>query len=76
MLNNCLIKEDYKRINFKEILEILDPDLTADFKQSSFYHNDFKDKLITRKNKSEVSTATTVSIQIREPDMGNSDNYM
>ena len=49
LMNKCLVKEDYKRIGFKEILDILDPELTSDFKQTSYYHNEFKKKLFKRK---------------------------
>ena len=53
-MNQCMIFEDHKRINFKEILDVLDPDLKCDFKQKSFYHNEFKKKqTIKRKPSSE-----------------------
>jgi hypothetical protein len=45
-----MLKEDHKRICFKEILDILDPDLTNDFKQTSYYHNEYKKKYTKRKN--------------------------
>ena len=45
-----MLKEDYKRIGFKEILDILDPDLTNDFKQASYYHNEHRKKYSKRKN--------------------------
>jgi hypothetical protein len=45
-----MLKEDYKRIGFKEILDIFDPDLTNDFKQTSYYHNEYKKKYSKRKN--------------------------
>ena len=44
-----MISEEYKRISFKEILDILEPDLESDFKQNSYYHNDFNKKLIKKK---------------------------
>ena len=44
-----MVIEDFKRISFKEVIEILDPELTCDFKQSSYYHNEFKSKLAKRK---------------------------
>ena len=49
-----MIMEDYKRISFKEIIEILEPDLSSDFKATSFFHNDFK-KRQTKKVKSNES---------------------
>ena len=41
--------EEYKRPSFKDILGVLEPDHDIDFKQSSYYHNDFKKKLATTK---------------------------
>jgi hypothetical protein len=43
-----MMSEDYNRIGFKEILDILDPNLASDFKQSSYYHNEFKVKTAKR----------------------------
>ena len=87
-----MASKDYERPSFKEILDILDPDLSAEFKKSSYYHNDFRKKLFNKDNPSshnhnrgkklvDVSGPQNVneilnSIKIVEPFIGNSDNYM
>jgi hypothetical protein len=82
LLEKCFIREEYKRANFKEILDIIDPDMTVDFKQSSFYHNEYKTKQLKKKQAYEnealhnKSIDLLTSIQILEPMIGNSDNYM
>jgi hypothetical protein len=72
-----MITEDYKRISFKEIIEILDPDLTCDLKQTSYYHNDFKNKLVKKKQQlfSPVDNALN---EIKKSDLNfcDFDNYM
>lgn len=78
-----MITQEYERIDFKTILDILDPDLGVDFKQTSYYHNDFKNKLLRKKlddlnsvnNRSTINTLFE-SIKILEPYVGDSDNYM
>jgi hypothetical protein len=73
------VKEEYKRANFKEILDILDPDMTVDFKQNSFYHNDYKTRLMKKKNletEKNNSVDFLTSVHILDPIVGNSDNYM
>ena len=59
LVNQCMMSEDYKRIGFKEILDILDPDLASDFKQTSYYHNEFKVKLAKRKRLQTTSSAVS-----------------
>lgn len=74
-----MIVEDYKRINFKDILDILDPDLASDFKQTSYFHNDFKRKLAKRKvdiSIKQVANDHENEIKIADPCIGDSDNYM
>lgn len=82
-----MIAKDNERASFKEILDILDPDLSADFKQSSYYHNDYKKKLFSRTtnaNRKKFDAQSSPndineildSIKIVEPFIGNSDNYM
>jgi hypothetical protein len=79
IFNKCTTIEDFKRISFKEIVDILDPDLEAEFKQTSFYHNDFKRKLIKKKidrcSTIARSNTITTSITIADPQI-DSDNYM
>lgn len=74
--------EDYKRLSFKEILDILDPDLTNDFKQTSYYHNEFKNKVIKKKaekqkqlESNEKTLNDPILNKIADPS-GDSDNYM
>lgn len=69
-----MIKEDYKRADFKDLLAFLDPDLTADFKQTSYYHNEFIKKS-TSGDKSESQSTHSIAIN-RVVCAGNSDNYM
>lgn len=44
IFNKCMVGKDYERPSFKEILDVLDPDLSPDFKQTSYYHNEFRKK--------------------------------
>lgn len=75
---------DYERASFKEILDILDPDLDPDFKQSSYYHNEFRLRLFNKSARSSIGRKKCDqsvgeildSIKIVEPFIGNSDNYM
>ena len=76
--------EDYKRLSFKEILDILDPDLKNDFKQTSYYHNEFKNKVIKKKaekqkqlesNEKTLNGFDPILNKIADPS-GDSDNYM
>lgn len=78
LLNKCMQTEDYKRIGFKEIIEILDPDLTCDFKQTSYYHNEFKNKLAKKKQQQQQQFAekSLDEFQKAEPDLCVFDNYM
>ncbi len=77
-----MIWEDYKRASFKEILEILDPDLTCDFKHTSFYHNEYVTKLLSKKKVQDSASqesnllSNQNKVKIAEPEIGNSDNYM
>ena len=78
LFNKCLIREDFKRISFKEILDILDPDLTNDFKESSYYHNEFRKK-INKKRQEQKLTLNDKLIDVnivKEPSFGDLDNYM
>lgn len=70
-----MITEDYKRICFKDILDILDPDLTCDFKQNSYYHTEFRKKCQKRKISNNI-VEKKIQITIAEPYIGDSDNYM
>lgn len=83
--NKCLVTEDYKRLSFKEIIEILDPDLTCDFKQTSYYHNEYKNKLAKKKQQLQLFTAAPSSAgkektldEIKKEDLNfcDFDNYM
>lgn len=76
LLNKCMQTEDYKRIGFKEIIEILDPDLTCDFKQTSYYHNEFKNKLAKKKQQQQFAEKSLDEFQKAEPDFCVFDNYM
>ena len=79
-----MITKEHDRASFKEILDILDPDLSAQFKQTSYYHNDFRTKICESSRKNSVSNPLAnnnvneilASIKILEPFIGNSDNYM
>ncbi len=77
-----MIKEDYKRIGFKEILDILDPDLTSDFKQTSYYHNDFKRRITKRKNTQSSQDTVITELQFEKSQIHianptiDLDNYM
>ena len=75
-----MVYEDFKRMGFKEILDILDPDLTCDFKASSFYHNEFRKKQACKKQESSVSEKKKADlIKIADPQLkcgGEFDNYM
>lgn len=79
IFNKCMITEDYKRICFKEILDILDPDLTNDFKQMSYYHTEFRKKCPKRKVSDNFGLSgeeKKIEIVIAEPCVGDLDNYM
>ena len=63
-----MLSEEYKRPSFKEILGILEPDHESDFKQNSYYHNDFKKKLIKKKlEKQELTTGTGTGQLVAAP---------
>jgi len=81
LLNKCLVTEDYKRISFKEIIEILDPDLTCDFKQTSYYHNEYKNKLAKKKQQLQLFSSaekekTLDEIKKADQKFCDFDNYM
>jgi len=62
-------------MNFKEILDTLDPELRGDFKKNSFYHNDFRSKaVVTRKPKIAISGNGEKKILSKANDVF--DNYM
>lgn len=65
-----MVFEDYKRINFKEILDVLDPDLKCDFKKNSYYHNEFKKKQTIKRKPFEPE-----NIKIADPS-ADFDNYL
>lgn len=74
-----MLTEDFKRICFKEILDILDPDLTNDFKQNSYYHSEFRKKFPKRKisdNFKINDVEKKIEIVIAEPSGVDLDNYM
>jgi len=74
ILNKCLIKEDYKRLGFKEILDILDPDLPNDFKQTSYYHNQYRKNLLKKIDCSQINDNSNTFL--RKSIVNESDNYM
>ncbi|CAF0885729.1 unnamed protein product [Brachionus calyciflorus] len=78
IFSKCMITEDFKRINFKDILDILDPDLTSDFKQASYYHTDFRKKPSKRKHSEckQINEDRKIEVVIAEPCADGIDNYM
>ena len=70
LMDKCLVREDFKRISFKEILDILDPDLANDFKQTSYYHNQFRNKILINNNNNVLENS------FNENKSQDLDNYM
>lgn len=75
-----MITNDSERASFKDILDTLDPDLSVDFKQTSFYHNDYRKRLFNKMNAKAIDNNNfdniLDAIKIVEPFIGDSDNYM
>ena len=59
-----MIYEGFKRTSFKEILDILEPDLGCEFKVTSYFHNDYKRKSAKRKPSQSLSEPASVKTRI------------
>ena len=44
LMEKCMKTKQFERTDFKGILDILEPDLTSQFKATSYYSNEFKAK--------------------------------
>ena len=43
-MNACMKRKPFERIDFPQILHLLEPDLTVDFKSRSYYNNEYQFK--------------------------------
>jgi uncharacterized protein YecE (DUF72 family) len=41
-MKNCMKRQPFERYNFSKILDLLDPDLTVEFKSRSYYNNEYQ----------------------------------
>jgi hypothetical protein len=44
IFDRCMLKEPIDRIEFRQILELLEPDLPSDFKSKSYFNNEYQSK--------------------------------